>query len=41
MPEFLSLSRMLDEAAKEPHPDWHDIRQGILRSFYDAARKRA
>jgi hypothetical protein len=39
MPEFLSLSRMLDEAAKEPHPNWHDVRQGILRSFYDAGRK--
>jgi hypothetical protein len=41
MPEFLSLSHMLDEAAKEPHPNWHVVRQGILRSFYDTGRKRA
>ena len=39
MPEFLSLSQMLERAAKEPHPNWHEVRQGILRSFYDAGRK--
>lgn len=41
MPEFLSLSHMLDQATKQPHPNWHDVRQGILRSFCDAGRNRA
>ena len=44
MPELLSLSDLLDKAAKEPPPNhqapnWHDVRQAILRHFYDAGRE--
>ena len=38
--EFSILAAVLDRASREPPPDWHGLRQAILRGFYGPETRR-